>query len=145
MIYIAHRGNINGRIPDRENHPDYIMEAIKQGYDVEIDIRYVDGSWWLGHDEPQYRIKADFLFNTKLWIHCKNWEALNQFRKWHSTKYFWHQNDDYTIIAGDKILVKPGQQLLENSICCMPEMGYCGDISNCYALMTDEILKYRKI
>lgn len=142
MVYIAHRGNVNGKNIKRENHPDYINEAISLGYDVEVDARYIDGDWWLGHDEPQYRIRTDFLFNPKLWIHCKNWLALNEFRKWHSTNYFWHENDDYTIIATGKVLVKPGKELIENSICCMPEMGYIGDITKCYAIMTDNIKEY---
>ena len=143
MIYIAHRGNIDGKNESLENHPDYITKALKLGYNVEVDVRYIDGGWWLGHDEPQYRIRPDFLFSPKLWIHCKNFEALEQFRKWHSTNYFWHQNDDYTIIATGKVLVKPGSKLIENSICCMPEMGYIGNILQCYAIMTDDIEKYK--
>ena len=43
MKLISHRGNLNGRIPERENHPDYIDEAIEAGYDVEIDIWLNDG------------------------------------------------------------------------------------------------------
>ena len=39
MILISHRGNINGRDEDRENHPEYIQEALDRGYDVEIDLR----------------------------------------------------------------------------------------------------------
>ena len=37
MILISHRGNIDGKIVERENHPEYIDEAIALGYDVEID------------------------------------------------------------------------------------------------------------
>ena len=39
MIYIAHRGNIRGPNPERENSPDYIDEAIQSGYYVEVDVR----------------------------------------------------------------------------------------------------------
>jgi hypothetical protein len=38
MILISHRGNINGRIEGLENTPNYIQDAIKLGYDVEIDL-----------------------------------------------------------------------------------------------------------
>ncbi len=36
---ISHRGNLDGPIPERENSPDYIDQAIKWGFVVEIDIR----------------------------------------------------------------------------------------------------------
>ena len=42
MKLIAHRGNVNGPNPDKENHTDYINEAIILGYDVEIDVWFVN-------------------------------------------------------------------------------------------------------
>jgi hypothetical protein len=50
MILISHRGNINGKIVEKENHPDYIDEAINLDYDVEIDIWMIEGILMLGHD-----------------------------------------------------------------------------------------------
>ena len=47
MILISHRGNLNGPNEDRENSPYYIMEAIDDGYDVEVDLWWVDGKvYW---------------------------------------------------------------------------------------------------
>ena len=40
MKLIAHRGNIDGPNPERENSPEYIEEALKAGYDVEVDVWY---------------------------------------------------------------------------------------------------------
>ena len=34
MHLIAHRGNISGPNPKRENTPEYIEEAIEKGFDV---------------------------------------------------------------------------------------------------------------
>ena len=34
MILISHRGNINGKNLNIENHPSYIDKAIEAGYDV---------------------------------------------------------------------------------------------------------------
>ena len=50
MKIISHRGNIKGPLPDQENRPSYIDCAMGSGYDVEIDLRIVDGELWLGHD-----------------------------------------------------------------------------------------------
>jgi hypothetical protein len=52
MILISHRGNLNGPNPERENHPDYIWEALRAGFEVEIDVWWVEGKFKLGHDEP---------------------------------------------------------------------------------------------
>lgn len=145
MILISHRGNMDGRIPSLENRPDYIIETIQQGYDVEVDVWWTTHGWYLGHDEPQYKVDYEFFLNPKLWLHCKNAAALEKFNKRDNIKHFWHANDDYTLISNGIIFVHPNKQLLENSICCMPEWGYLGDISNCYGVCTDEILKYKKI
>ena len=43
MIFISHRGNISSKNTNRENSPEYIDEAIGQGFDVEIDVRIFPG------------------------------------------------------------------------------------------------------
>ena len=69
--FISHRGNLQGPNPERENEPAYIEEAIKAGFDVEIDVWMVNNELFLGHDEPKYKISPDFLLNhqDKLWCH----------------------------------------------------------------------------
>ena len=64
MILISHRGNTNGRFDSYENEPTYIDLAISRGYEVEIDVWFVDGMLYLGHDAPQYGINLSFLVFT---------------------------------------------------------------------------------
>ena len=40
MIFISHRGNLEGPNPERENNPDYISEALERVYSVEVDVWY---------------------------------------------------------------------------------------------------------
>jgi len=61
MILISHRGNISGPNQSLENHPDYILTALKGGFDVEIDFWCLKKKLFLGHDYPQYPIKKNFL------------------------------------------------------------------------------------
>ena len=61
MKLISHRGNISGPNPERENHPEYIFEVLQAGYDVEIDVWFVDNKFMLGHDEPQYEFPFELL------------------------------------------------------------------------------------
>lgn len=141
-ILISHRGNINGRNPDLENHPDYIQKALDLGYHVEVDVWYVNDKWYLGHDEPQYEINQNFLKNGSIWCHAKNLEALNNM-VYKSFIHFWHQNDDYTITSNAYIWTYPNKQLLENCIAVLPELYPDWDISKAIGICSDYIEKYK--
>mgnify|MGYP001173494449 FL=1 len=100
MIIISHRGNLNGQNPEKENSPSYITEAVSAGFDVEVDVWWDKNSLWLGHDNPQWKVTEEFLntIKTKLWIHCKNLEAVEKLM---NTQYhwFWHQEDSVTLTS----------------------------------------------
>ncbi len=74
MIKIAHRGNMDGPVPDAENNPAYVQNAIKSGYQAEVDFWMIDGVIYFGHDEPTYEVDPYFIMKniTDLWLHCKN-------------------------------------------------------------------------
>ena len=146
MILISHRGNINGISKSHENYPTYIDNAIYVGYDVEIDIWYKDKILWLGHDEPQYEIDFKWIIDRidKLWIHCKNVEAILYFKECkYDINFFWHQEDKLTLTSKNYIWVYPGNQPIENTIAVMPEI-YNDDISKCIGICSDYIEKYKK-
>lgn len=121
MKIIAHRGNLDGPNPLKENGLYYIDEAIQSGFDVEIDIREDDGLF-LGHDDPQYHVTFDWLIKRKnnLWVHCKNLKALEFFSET-SFNYFWHENDRYTITSLGFGWVYPGQDPYKKSVVVLPE------------------------
>jgi hypothetical protein len=144
MILISHRGNIDGKILETENHPDYIDKAISLGYDVEIDIWMVNGVFFLGHDEPQYKIEINWVDdrNNKLWVHCKNTEVMEFFNKFnYDINYFWHQNDNIVLTSKKFLWVHPGKQPINNSIAVLPEQ-YNDDIKKCIGICSDFIIKY---
>ena len=147
MILISHRGNTVGPNLSKENHPDYILDTLKQGYDVEVDVWYTD-KLMLGHDSPQYEIDEYLFFviwGKNIWWHCKNIEALNFF-KTHSyihLNYFWHENDTITLTSLNHTWAYPGKQPLLNSIAVMPEINN-DDISQCVGVCSDYIKNYKK-
>jgi hypothetical protein len=145
MVLISHRGNLSGKIPRNENHPDYIDKAIYAGYNVEIDVWVVEGVILLGHDEPQYGISQLWLNQRvdKLWIHCKNIEAMEWFNSIGGFNYFWHENDVMTLTSNGRMWVYPGKQPIKGSIAVLPEV-YNDDISKCYGVCSDYIEKYKK-
>jgi hypothetical protein len=140
MILISHRGNLNGRIPDKENSPSYIESAIQKGFDVEIDVWYSNGNWFLGHDEPQYPININFLKNSKLWCHAKNIDALKHMLK-NNIHCFWHQEDEHTLTSNGWIWAYPGSKLTEISIAVMPKNKIT---ENCAGVCCDYIQEYKK-
>lgn len=149
MILIAHRGNINGRFESCENEPTYIDQAIREGFDVEVDVWLKSTEnfremLFLGHDEPQYGVGFRWFRDriSKLWIHCKNVEAVNYFLDCgYEFNFFWHQEDDITLTSKKYIWAYPGKQPIENSIAVMPEI-HNDDTSRCIGVCSDFIDKY---
>ena len=142
MILISHRGNLNGPNEVRENSPYYIMEAIDEGYDVEVDLWWVDGKVYLGHDKPQYEVSDEWLGERidKLWVHCKNVELLNWIRST-TLHYFWHEEDTLTLTSKNYMWVYPGKQPVIGSIAIMPEI-HNDDVSKCLGVCSDFIKRY---
>ena len=60
MIRIAHRGNTKGPNPLEENKPEYLLQAVNDGYDCEVDVWLIDNEIWLGHDRPDYKVDKEF-------------------------------------------------------------------------------------
>ena len=144
MILISHRGNINGPNKDRENSPDYILEAL-QNYHVEIDVWLINGQFMLGHDVPTYITNGLFLSNPKLWCHAKNLEALVAMQHFSSIHCFWHQNDDVTLTSRNYIWTYPGKQIAsERAIAVVPEqVEFNWDISMAYGVCSDYVQRYK--
>lgn len=140
---IAHRGNMCGKTK-WENHPDYLLEALQAGFDIEVDV-WIDDSQqyepynglYLGHDTPTYKIDVDFLKNDKIWVHAKNHQAL-QFLLENNVHCFWHENDDHTLTSKGYIWTYPGKPVTQKSVIVKLEKdsyklfenrcsGYCSD------------------
>lgn len=145
MILISHRGNVNGPNLYRENSIQYIQEALDKGFEVEIDVWVVDGVLFLGHDKPQYGITQHWLNERceKLWIHCKNIEAIEWFNMIDGFNYFWHQEDTVTLTSKNFIWAYPGKQPINRSIAVMPEL-FNDNVDSCLGICSDYIQNYKQ-
>lgn len=143
MILISHRGNLNGKSDD-ENKPEYIDFAISEGFDVEVDVWFNSGDWYLGHDLPEYKINIKWLLDRepKLWIHCKNIESLIVVKKY-CLHYFWYENDTYTLTSKNYIWAYPRKNIIKESIVLLPEL-YNNDLNNSKGVCSDYIKKYKR-
>jgi len=148
MILISHRGNFEGKNFNLENNPAYIDEALSKNYDVELDIWYISEKWYLGHDDPKYLVDINWLTKRKdkLWIHCKNFEALNKLNKFKNIfNYFWHEEDAFTITSKNFIWSHPKNLFLENSIAvCFDKIDKNIDYKKCIGICSDNFSDINK-
>lgn len=154
--FISHRGNITGIDQRFENTPEQILFALTSGYDCEIDLRYYNNQYYLGHDHPLYQIDFDFLLkNSRLWIHCKDIKTLFQLQQDIKSRvhvlrykniYFYHDKDECTLTSNNDIWTYPGCNLTENSICVLPEQAnyILEDLIQCTGICSDNIFKYKE-
>jgi len=129
-IIIAHRGLLDGPDSGLQNRPDQITKALGLGFHVEIDVWYIDGIWFLGHDGPEHRTEFEFLtqHSERLWIHCKNLFAFFKLKSdnSHQLNYFWHETDAVVFTSKQNVWTYFGKpdMMHVNSICVMPEVTY---------------------
>jgi hypothetical protein len=143
QILIAHRGNTNGTNPLDENKPHYVMNAIYDGFDAEVDVWHTPDGLFLGHDKPQYRIDYSFLVNRHLWIHCKNNQAfvyLSQDDKLHLVIH----NEGIALTTKGYLWTAPGCLLGKKSIAVMPELVNDWNISEACGVCSDYPLVYKR-
>ena len=141
MKLISHRGNIKGSKPKYENNPNYISQALKLGYEVEVDVRLHKGYFYLGHDKPQFKVSKTFLKNKKIWCHAKDLKAFEKLKEIKSI-HFWHQKDDYTLTSNGYFWTYPGKKISKNSIYVSIGKKKLKNI-NCAGICSDYISNYK--
>jgi hypothetical protein len=120
--WICHRGLKNGPNKDLENRESEILARLLEGWDVEIDVWYIDGEWWLGHDNPAKRLSdTSILLHPHVWVHCKHLPALERCIQQEHIHCFTHDSDEATLTSKQYIWCYPGKILGKKSICVMPE------------------------
>lgn len=142
---ISHRANLVGPNIKTENTFESILKAIQFGFDVETDIWYEQDILYIGHDWDKkkfHKNTLDFLlgYSDKLWIHCKNIDALIYLLKFEELNVFGHDNDNYVLTSKHNLFCTPGYPSNKNAVIVMPELSTVftqRDFNNCYGICTD--------
>ena len=123
MKLISNRGNIFGKDISVENSPDYIDETLSLGYEVKVDLWYIDNEIFLGDYVPTYKVSFDWLISRylKLWICCKNVDALEFLHSHDHFNYFWDTPDVITLTSLNYFWVKSTNISGKNVILSIPE------------------------
>ena len=137
MIYISHRGNLNGPDPKKENTLQAIIECIEKGYEVEVDLWYENNNFYLGHDKPIWKIETNLF---------KNKNSLQEILKYSPKNYFWHESDLCTITSSGNIWLYPNNYIeSKKAIFVLPELNkdkYECLKYDCYGICSDYINLY---
>jgi hypothetical protein len=148
MKLISHRGNYSGPRPDRENKPSYIDTALSMGLEVEVDVWFVDGDFYLGHDGPDTLVTTQWITSRigRLWMHCKNLGAAQSLTKLPRARFFCHTGDPYSLTSTGHIWVHDLTLDVDDS-CIVPCFGdQCPfDTSKFipYAICVDKVNSYK--
>jgi len=142
MKIISHRGNIDGKNPNKENKPTYIQKALNLGFDVEIDVWYVDGKFFLGHDAPMYHVDLFWLSGKSLWCHTKNQQAFEKLLNSNIT-CFWHETDKMTLTSNGLLWMYYGNYSELGVTVCLDKPG--NNIPNMWGVCTDYPNDWNKI
>lgn len=147
MILIAHRGNYCGRNILRENTLSYLQEALDAGYNVEIDVRWIDGEWRLGHDAPTEIFPYQFMEDSRVWVHAKTFNTYLELYNNPKVHTFWHDEDEFVftsknikwasagVITMDGIMVMP--EYVKHTwdyITLNPPLGVCSDDFHAFSI-----------
>jgi hypothetical protein len=105
----------------------------------------INNKWYLGHNNPEYEIKYNFLFNSRFWLHAKNGEVFDKLLKDKNYNFnvFWHTTEDWVLTSKKYIWTYPNKKLFVNSICVLPELGYKDDLKLCYGICSDYVEKHK--
>ena len=140
MILISHRGNLNGPDPKNENSVKYIEKAINEGFEVEIDVYFSNGSFYLGHDYGKEEVKLEWFYKKPLWCHAKNYDAFKNLLT-NNLHCFWHDQDKFTLTSKGFIWAYPGIQGNHKTIAVKPE-NYKLKLNDFCGICSDWITSY---
>ena len=149
MLLIAHRGNMNGPNPEKENTLEYLGLALAQGYGVEVDIWVIQGMVFLKHDEPTLLDRPIDLVelwklkqNENVFFHCKNIQALVFLTTCdlaEQSDFFMHDKDKAVLTANGWIWTAYPEHVGEDTIIIAPRMTSWDLKSRPYAICSDYV------
>ncbi len=124
--WILHRGLTHGPDLSLENNENRILERIAEGWEIEMDVWFLSGSWWIGHDHPTTLLQhRELLTHPQCWIHCKNLDALYHIPK--ESHHFVHDRDVATLTSKNYIwyninqFITPNPNSSKKSVIVLPE------------------------
>jgi hypothetical protein len=149
MKLYAHRGNVDGRNPEKENTLAYLRKALDLGFAVEVDVRSsVSGELYLGHDEPQELVPLEFLRDDRVITHAKDVVSFTKLLRYHEVNVFFAIDDNVALSSKGNLIhheehICPGDTI-PRSIVVMGKYDEIFNPINIAGIISDEVEFFRK-
>lgn len=120
-IIISHLGNIDGRIPERENRFSYLKAALAAGWHVCADVVFRNGGlllpWQNGFDPAP----LSFFSQPRVWSRCRDAETLDALCNVKAHAFFL-SDTGHTLTSEQFVWTLPPETLVDRSIAAFPEL-----------------------
>lgn len=121
-IIISNNGNLDGINQEKENTPEYIINALNKGFDVKINVSYKNGNYYL---KENYQINFNFLREEKLWIQCNDLETLQNLNSLLTYSNLFYLENSPTLTKSDFIWLPSLTKPINNkTILYLPELDW---------------------
>ena len=120
-IIISHLGNINGRVPERENTLSYLKESLKAGWHVCLDVVFANGGFLLPHAAGFDAAPMSFFSQPRVWSRCRDSETLDALCNIKAHAFFLSAAS-HTLTSEQFIWTLPPETLVDRSIAAFPEL-----------------------
>lgn len=120
-IIISHLGNIDGRIPERENRFNYLKAALKAGWHVCADVLFRNGGFLLPHQTGFDAAPMSFFSQPRVWSRCRDAETLDALCNIKAHSFFLSAGA-YALTSEQFIWTLPPETLVDRSIAAFPEL-----------------------
>jgi hypothetical protein len=119
-IIIAHLGNIDGRVPEKENKVAYINAALKAGWHVLVDVRFHNGGFYLPHEAGFDCVPPSFFSKQRVWARAQDAETLDALCNIGAHALV-ASEAPFTLTSSQFVWTMPGNPLSPRAIAAYPE------------------------
>jgi len=124
-IIISYMGNTDGRDTEKQNQPNYVNAALKDGWHVCVTVLFQNGSFLLPHAPNSAGfgfspMPPAFFSKPRVWAQALDAVTLNALCDINAHCFMWAPEEP-TLTSAQFIWTPTGHALVDRSIACFPE------------------------
>ena len=120
-IIISHLGNIDGRLPDKENRLSYLKAALKAGWHVCADVVFYNSGFLLPYQNGFDPAPMSFFSQSRVWSRCHDAETLDALCNIKAHAFF-TSDSGHTLTSEQFVWTLPPDPLVGRAIAAFPEL-----------------------
>lgn len=120
-IIISHLGNLDGRVPEKENQLKYLQAALDAGYHVCAEVVFQNGAFLLPTVKGLQHVPPAFFSKQRVWSRCHDADTLDALCNIGAHAFIASQAE-LTLTSHQFIWTLPPRELAARSIAAYPEL-----------------------